>query len=483
MQKIPNIAKNTSYLTAALIIQKVISFAFFTLLARNLGPEDIGKYYFAISFTTIFSIFIDFGFTNVLTREIAKYQIKAESFLANVLAIKIPLAIFTYFSLLIAINLLGYSAETKELVYLSSICMILDSFTATFFGVARGFHNLKYESLSSIIFQVIVIVFGLSALYSGMSLQWIMISLVAASIFNFIYSALIVKTKIQIRLRPKFNYAILKNIIWISIPFGVYLIFQRFYTYFDTVLLSYFAGNTYVGYYQIPSKIIVALQFMPMAFTASLYPAMSGYWKSNKEQLAITFERAINYLIIISLPISAGIIILSNKIILIFKSDFYEAVLPMQIIMLALFFIFINYPIGSLLNACDKQKQNTVNMGIIVLISIGLNLFLIPKYQAVGASITVLITNILMVTLGLYWVPKIITLKPKKIMLIFLKSILSVFIMAISLYLTKKVSIFLQITLAGIVYFYLMYIFKAFRQEDIMSIWNSFRKKAEPISD
>lgn len=70
--KIKNIAKNTSYLTLALVIQKVISFLYFVILARNLDPEFLGKYYFAISFTTIFAIFIDFGLVNYLTRETAK---------------------------------------------------------------------------------------------------------------------------------------------------------------------------------------------------------------------------------------------------------------------------------------------------------------------------------------------------------------------------------------------------------------------------
>ena len=48
-EKITNIAKNTSYFTLALILQKVISFTYFILIARALGPEDLGKYYFAIS--------------------------------------------------------------------------------------------------------------------------------------------------------------------------------------------------------------------------------------------------------------------------------------------------------------------------------------------------------------------------------------------------------------------------------------------------
>ena len=74
--KILNIAKNTSYFTLALIVQKIISFSYFTIIARNLLPDDLGKYYFAISFTTIFAIFIDLGLSNVLMREVPKIKEK-----------------------------------------------------------------------------------------------------------------------------------------------------------------------------------------------------------------------------------------------------------------------------------------------------------------------------------------------------------------------------------------------------------------------
>ena len=104
MSKIANIAKNTSYFTFALILQKVISFTYFTVLARNLGPEDLGRYYFAISFTTIFAIFIDLGLSNVLTREVAKDEKRTVDLLGNILALKIPLSIFSFLLVLFFIN-------------------------------------------------------------------------------------------------------------------------------------------------------------------------------------------------------------------------------------------------------------------------------------------------------------------------------------------------------------------------------------------
>jgi len=477
MTKISNIAKNTSYLTLALILQKIISFTYFTLLARFLGPVDLGKYYFAISFTTIFAIFIDLGFANVLTREVAKEQNRASRWLGNVLSLKIPLSLLALVAVFIFINLLHYDPLTRTLVYISCISMVLDSFTTTFFSVIRGFHNLKYESITSVIFQLIVLIGGYTALLLGGGLVPAIGALALASLYNFFYSWIIVQRKIKIMVRFFYDQKIIKEILKISWPFAAYAIFQRLYTYLDSVLLSILAGDEQVGLYQVAFKIIFALQFLPMAFTASLYPAMSAYWQSSREQLAISFNRAMNYLIIISLPIIVGAIVLADRIVLLFKSGYQGAILPLQIAIVALFFIFVNFPIGSLLNACDRQQRNTWNMAIVTLVSVIMNVILIPQWQAVGASITVLATNLLMFILGLIWVKKIIKYSLRGNAKIFLKVLASSLVMGLIIGVGKLyLNIFLITLLGGLIYFIFLFFLKGFSRKDIISVYNSFRR-------
>jgi len=482
MTKISNIAKNTSYLTAALILQKVISFTYFTLLARYIGPANLGKYYLAISFTTIFAIFIDLGFANVLTREVAKNSTKTTRWLGNVLTLKVPLAALSLVAVFVLINVLDFDPLTRNLVYISAISMVLDSFTSTFFAVVRGFHNLKYESISSIIFQLIVLTAGYSALLLGGGLLPAMGALALASSYNFIYSWAILKYRLKVAVRFLYDQAIIREILLISWPFAVYAIFQRLYTYLDSVLLSLLAGDAQVGLYQVVFKIIFALQFLPMAFTASLYPALSAYWQTNREQLAISFSRAINYLIIISLPIVVGVLVLADKIVLLFKDDYSGAALPLRISIISLFFIFINFPIGSLLNACDAQRKNTRNMVLVTLVSIGLNILLIPHWQAVGASLTVLATNFLMFVLGLAAVKKIIIYKSKENVRLFFKALLASLLMGVIILAGRSyANIFLVTVLGGGLYFIILFRLGGFKAADITSVLRSFRHTNQTV--
>ncbi|MFA6106465.1 MAG: flippase [Patescibacteria group bacterium] len=482
--KVANIAKNTSYFTVALILQKVISFSYFIILARYLGPEDLGKYYFAISFTTIFSIIIDLGFAGVLIREVAKDNAKAEKFLGSILAMKIPLTAVSFAAAAILINALGYPDITKYLVYLSMLCMAMDSFTLSFFSTIRGFHNLAYESAGSVIFQLIVIGAGAALVKAGAGLKWMFLPLIAASAFNFFYSMYLVAIKWKIKIRPDWDFSRIKYIVGISIAFTLYGVLNRVYTFLDSVLLSLLSGDRAVGIYQVAFKMIIALQFLPMAFAASLYPALSLYWIKNKSQLSVTFERAMNYLIIISVPISAGIIMIADKIVLIFKSGYSEAILPLQITIAQLLFTFVNFPIGSLLNACDRQKQNTYIMGVVALTSAVLNLILIPRIGVIGASIASSVSGVIQVSLGMIMVKKIIDYRLRKNLIILAKSLFSAGMMALAVYYFKvDLNIFIVSALGAAVYFAVLFLLGGLKKEDVMSILESFRKKAEIESE
>jgi len=476
-QKVVNIARNTSYYTLALILQKVVSFSYFVIIARALGPEDLGKYYFALSFTTIFAVFIDLGFSSISTRETAKEPGQAGQYLNNILGLKLPLTLIVWLILVATVNLMGYPDLTKLLVYLASACMILDSFTLTFFATSRGFHNLSFESFSSVIYQLIVLSAGLTTLKLGYGVEWQMGALVAASLFNTLYAYAVVAYKWGIKVRPTINREMVKKIFLLSLPFATFGIANRFYIYFDTVLLSRLAGDEAVGIYQVAFKIIFALQFLPAAFSASLYPAFASYWQGNRSQLAITFERAMTYLLIIAMPISIGIISIADKVILLFTTSYANALWPLRLNIAALVFLFLNFALGALLNACDQQRANTRNMIIVTIVSALLNLMLIPKYQAIGASFTVLATNILMFILCLRLVPGIVDYNKRKIVVVTGKVLSAALLMGLLSYLLKGfTNMAVDVAISGLAYFVFLYILKVYTKADLLSITKSFKK-------
>ncbi len=478
IKKQDSIARNTTYYTSALIIQKVLAFVYFSLIARFLGTEDTGKYVFALSFTTLFAIFIDLGLAAVLTREIAKHKDKTQDYLSNIIALKIPLTVVTYLAVVVMINILGYPALTRNLVYVSGIIMFLDSFAMTFWAVLRGHQKLKYESIGVVGLQIVTVTLGSLVLYFHLGLVMLITALMCGSLFNLAFSLIKIRKYLKIKLVPHYEPAVLKALFVIGIPFALAGIFSRIYSSLDTVLLSILRGDADVGWYSIPSKVTSALQFLPMAFMAALFPAMSEYFVVDKERLKKTFEKAMHYLMIISLPLAAGVLVLAEPVVLkIYTTDYANSILPLKILMVGLFFLFINYPVGYLLNAGNKQVTNTINAGVTVLVSVILNIILIPKYGYIGAAITSLVSTVVLFSLGMYWVPKIIDYNPWYLIGNFLKALMAAAVMAGAIYfLLPIVNFLILIPVGAVVYFGALFVFRGIQKQDFKDVWESVTK-------
>jgi len=479
------ITQNTTYYTLALIFQKILAFVYFTFLARGLGVEDFGKYAFAFSFTTIFSVLVDVGLSQVLTREVAKDKEKTKNLLSNILGVKIVLSVFTYILVVILINALGYPSLTKSLVYLTGLVMLLDNFSTTFWATLRGHQNLKYESIGISFFQILVVVIGGILLYLNFSVIYLVIAMVFASSFNFTFSYIQMRLRTHIIPRINYNKNLIKSLIKISLPFALGGIFARLNTQIDTVFLSKMGCSgldicdTNVGIYSVATKITLALHFIPLAFVAAVFPAMSDLFVNDKDKLQRTFEKSMRYLMIIGFPIAVGIIALAPVFVpLLFGTEFINSVLPLQILMISLSLIFLTFPIGAFLNATSRQVRNTINIGIAVIINIILNLILIPKYTYTGAAIASTISSLIILVLGLITADQVIKFNKKYLIVNFLKTFLSAVIMGVVIYyLIDKMHFAFLIILGIIVYFILLFLIRGFKKSDVRDLLISLKLK------
>lgn len=478
------ITANTSFFMMALIVQKVLSFVYFTLLARNLGAEGIGQYFFAISFATMFSVLVDLGLSPLLIREVAKVgdtehgqseKEDCERWFQQIFTLKIIFALITA-AVVIGLDLiLFYSDTVRNLIFLTTAIIVVDSFTLLFYAFIRGRQNLKFESWGTIIFQIIVMIFGLSLLSYTKEVVLFLVVLFLASLFNFIFSGIILHKKFKVKLKLYFSKELVKKIMLIALPFALAAIFAKVYAYMDTVLIKVFLGDEEVGFYSIAYKITFALQFIPLAFVAALYPAFSNYFKYDLEALKHIFAKAFNYLAFIALPLSLGIIALATELVhKVYTSDF-DSVWPLRVLVASIPFLFINFSLSSFLNATERQKINTRNLGIVMIFNIVLNIIFIPKFGVWGASLASSLSTLFLFLLNLRAVMKVVSM-PIKFFQPLLGSILSSAIMYLAVVYSKGLIGWLASIVVGIlVYAVFMFITGTIKKQDFVFIKNSFK--------
>ena len=466
------LVQNTFFFTLALAIQKAISFVYFIFIARAISVEDLGKYSFALSFSTIFAMFLDFGMAQVLVRESSRDKNNSQKYFSNVLGIKLIASIFVYLLVVLTVNLLGYPDLTKKLVYVSGLVMVLDSFGLIFYSVLRGLQNLIFESLGVIFNQIIILIIGLLVLKFNLGLVILIGVYFIGSLFNLVYAASLLGFKYQVWPKPQVAKIMVVKIFKLALPFAIAGIFIRLYSYMDVVLLSKLTNDEAVGIYSVAYKVAFALQFIGVAFSAAIYPAFCKYFVSSKELLAKSFTKAVYYLLLISLPLSVGVITIADKIIgPIFGYQYQASIWPLQIMMVALVMIFLTFPVGAMLNAANKQSTNTAYLGIISVFNIVANLILIPLFSYVGSALTTLLSYFLLFYLGIFTVNKIIKYDKYYLVVSFLKILFSCLIMGLVIILTKQYLHFiLVIPLGALAYLAVLYLIKGFTKNDIIQL-------------
>lgn len=475
------VAQNTSFLTVASVLQKVISFFYFIFVARMIQVENTGVYFFAITFTTIFTVVADFGMGPVLTREAARYPERSQDYFNTVFWTKIVFGAGAYLLVVVLANVLNYPPLTKDLIYVSGITMFLDNLLTAFYSIFRARKNLIYESIGIIGSQATTLVVGTVALLNHWPLVWLIIAYTSASFLNLIYIGHFIKKVYGIKLRFVWNSSIFKIFIITALPFALAGIIGRLYSYSDSLLMSKMLTAKELGWWSVPYKITFAFQFIPVALSASVYPVFSSLFISQKEAIGPLFEKAWRYLFAIVFPIAFGLMAITAPVIKhVFGEQYLPSITPLRILLISLIFGFLGFITSAVLNATNKQKTQTKLITAALIINIILNIVLLPTLRIDGAAIAAMVSNTVLCLAGLYFASRQVTISFKNILRYINQTLWPALAMAAAVYyLSEKLHYVSTILIGGAIYFILICFIGVINKENISIIFNKIRPKRE----
>ena len=379
-------------LTAASIGQKLIAFLYFALIARTIGDEATGAYFIALALVTTIGVLDDVGLTAVVIREVAKTPERTKELLRNVVGIKLVTMPITIVLALVLPAWRGFDAQTTMLVDLAIVVMLLDTISITMYGVLRGMHKLKYESMGIFVGQTLTTIVGLIALFSGArDLRLLVVALIVGSGWNAAFAIYqVIKRAGWGAFVPSYSQAL--PILKVSFVFFLAALFVKVYSYIDSFTIQAYLGNDAVGVYAVAYKFTYAFQFLPLAFVGALYPTMSSL-ADKPVELNRTLMKAEWYLSLLAAPIVFGIFALAPEIIDFFYTDAFAGAAPvLSVLIFVLLFIFLDFPLGSLLNATGRQAVKTGLMGGAMIVNVIGNLLLVPRLGIMGAAVAALFT-------------------------------------------------------------------------------------------
>jgi len=185
-----------------------------------------------------------------------------------------------------------------------------------------------------------------------------------------------------------FDWVIWKSIMKKMWPIAISIVFNVVYLKGDTLLLSIFRTQAEVGIYGAAYRVIDILSQTAMMIMGVMLPLLAFNWSRNlKNEFKKYFQMSFDTMMLLAVPMMVGTIVLANKIVLfIFEKEFIASVLPLQILSLAVFGLYLGAVFGHTAVAINKQKQTMwiyISDAIITLVGY---LIFIPMYGMYGAA-------------------------------------------------------------------------------------------------
>ncbi|MFB6225398.1 MAG: polysaccharide biosynthesis C-terminal domain-containing protein, partial [Candidatus Paceibacteria bacterium] len=179
-----------------------------------------------------------------------------------------------------------------------------------------------------------------------------------------------------------------------ALPMFVIITLNIVYFQIDKLMLSVMDTQAAVGYYGAAYKILEILITFPGMFVGLLVPLMTKHFLYAPDAFQDVIDKAFTILYSLAIPVAVGGIVLSKSIVLLISGDdFLPSQWALQILFVAIFFIFISNLFGHILISTKHQNRSMIASILGAILNIVLNLVLIPMYSFIGASVATVITE------------------------------------------------------------------------------------------
>ncbi len=446
---------NTSSLFGGHLISRLGSLVItIWLMPRYFAESELGGYFVALALTNLIASLTELGMQNPLVREMTLHLQQTRHYLGNALIVRCLLSITAY-GIMVVSGVFLYTPRIVEMILFLGLAEIVNSFAQLYRCVFRAHEKLKYEALTVIAERGVFLLFAGGAILLDYGLIRVCHAMLIAGSVNLLLSVALTRGRFTpLAFQP--SREIVRTLMQQALPFAIGNLFNLLYFRVDAILISKLSpdgvdANTWYG---LAYTIVNALTILPGAFMmGAMFPVLSRTWEREKDRFPAVYTFGMRWMVLSGLPFAVGLSTLSSEITAILEIG--KAAKTLHWLSWAGGLIFVTTAVLAVLRATDKRRAFSVLMGTTALLNICLNLFLIPRFNHVGAAIAMVMSEVYLLVLGVGYISRNIV-KPRETLPILLTLVKAVFlsaVMGISLTLLKGyLSIWVLIPLAVLFY-------------------------------
>lgn len=384
---------NAALLLATQVVAKVLGALLTIVAARKLGVQDYGLYAFALSLGYILSLVVDFGFPQLITREIARHAERTAEILGHVFVLE---AVFTVMALVALVGILaglGYPVERARIASIAAATMLLNGMLNVVVAFFRAYQRMELEAAARLCLSFVNVGLSLGVLFAGYGVLELAIVQLAAFVLAVAFAVVLVA---RVLARPSFmiRRATLLGLLTAALPLALSNVFVFVYDGTGVLILSLLRGDTATGLYAGAMNFIRVFGILPASIVAALLPAMGQAWRTSHEAWNLLYVRSLKWLLLVALPFAVGLFLLSHEAVVLVLGTEYVAAAPiLQWAAWLIMIVFVNHGLTNALLSMDRERAFLGIVSVAMAFNVAANFFLVHVWEARGVVVASLLTE------------------------------------------------------------------------------------------
>ncbi|MGA9118638.1 MAG: flippase [Bacteroidota bacterium] len=405
------VSRNATVMLGAQGVTWVSSFILMIFLPRYLGSEDYGQLYLATSLALMAQVFIDFGGSYYIAKEIARDPSQAAPLIANSIGLRVVLTLVSLLLLFLFTVVGGYPLQVKILVLILGAAKLWEGILAVFTSTFQGFERMEYRSLSSITERVFLTAVAVPVLLLGGDSAAIAVIMSLSTLVSFLVGFRFLRRLVH-RL-PRISWNLAWGLAKAGVPYLLMAIFAVIYYRINAIMLSLLATESVVGWFGAAFRFFDILMFLPNILSLAVFPVLARIG-GEQRNVSRTTRKSLDVILLAGIPICLGTYAFAEGIIrTLFGLEQYAESLPiLQVLSPGLLLVYVDFILVTALVAFDRQRQWSIIALLAIPLSIALNYVLIPLFQSgmgnggIGSALATNIVELFIMVSAVILMPK-----------------------------------------------------------------------------
>lgn len=399
------VARNLAALFGGQAITWTMTLIWTLIVPRALGPGAFGILVSAQSVAGVLGIVLGMGTRNYLVRETVIDRPAGPTLVGTAMVLRLTVAPIVGLAAVVWAHLAHYGHDATVVLYLITAMTILTLLTEPLQAAFQAIERMKYLAFADIVNKSAQSIIGIALVLLGFKVVGIAANMAIMAVVVLLLTFWWLRPHFQIDIRT--NLSRMAHMTKQSVAYWAFGLFGMIYFWIDTIMLSLMTRPEVVGWYGASTQLFQTLMFLPVLVQTAWLPRMVAAFVTGRRELVRTARAPVELVLVIGLPLAAGIALIANPLIHVVYGPKYGQAVPVMIVLaICIPLIYLNIVLASVLLAAKRQIVWTVVMAGAAVVNPLINLVLIPlteqRYHngAIGAAISLVLTELLMDVVG-----------------------------------------------------------------------------------